>query len=928
MFATVNAASAARVEQTMSSSAIHRQRDVRIPFLQQRSATRYDRAMIVTIRLWMLSAACVVLIGANFAHAQTIANPGFERGAEGWNWITSAAANYEIDKATKFAGEQSCRISNASKFQPDLYCRIFQTVGGLKANTAYRIGCWVKAKDAGIAWLGGGPGWTWHVPFPRGTFNWQHIESEYITRAGETSLEIMVVDESETKSLWLDDFSVVEDAERTKELLAERERKKKETAEKLARLPGEDAAHLARIRKLLAGKSEVANDSYVRSGLAIAERFLHRLESHPKQSDEFSVLQAEEVSEVLDETERFINDTIAGKRKAIASIPSPGIGRPTLHDGALWIKDANNERLFYYVGFGHFNQIFVDLPFFQTIGATLVQDARVGPSGLNEDGSFNDSAKTTLADIHRAGQFGIHVDYLASPHYLPKWLLDQAKDLPNGNPHWLNFQIDHPAARKIIQQWLEKMCDALKTEPALLSICLSNEPAYEQGGREQYSRSMYEEFLKKQHGTIDALNTLYGTKYDSFAKVAVAGKDWPADVGAQRAFYDWCVFNQQHWADFHQWMNDIVKKHAPDVLTHAKTMVFYTMDRDRLKYGVDPELFCRATDMAGCDPEAFFGGENYAYDWQNQEFWYDLLHSFRGQAVFNSENHIIPDGSGPTHIPGDHTYCVYWQGALHHQGATTTWVWEDTGHPSFAGSIFFRPANIFGASRAVMDLARFAPQVRAIESEPARVAILYSMTSAIWDANYKPAAISAYTALNFMGEPITFISEWQLAEGSAAKVDYVIVPQATHVKDATVKKLAELAARGVKIITVGDGCLSFDQYHSPRDVPATLTQANVAWINDEQIFAKLLRAELTRQQMRFRDVLVAGTSERAWGVEYRVNDADGTSLVSIVNLLPREQTVELKWASRSALDLLSGQTIDLKKIALKPMSPMLLSIPH
>jgi hypothetical protein len=888
---------------------------------------RADRIVANGARIAITLALVLIPI---IAHAQTtqptITNAGFEQGANGWGWITSAAATYEIDKSTKFAGQQSLRITSSSNFQPDRYCRMSQTIGGLHENTAYRVGCWVKAKDAGIAWLGGGPGWTWRVPFPRGSFNWQHIESEYVTHAGETSLEIMVVVESETESLWLDDFSIVEDRDRTSALLAERERAKQQTAEKLARLPRQRSAQLARVKKLLDGNPQLAKDPYVRSGIVIAERFLHRLEGKPKQSDEFSVLQAEEVGEVLDFVERLIADTRAGRRQAVAPAPLPGSDRPTLRDGALWVKDGNGERPFYFVGFGHFNQIFVDLPFFQKIGATLVQDGRVGPSGMNEDGSFTDAAKQTIEDIHRAGKFGIRVDWLASPHYFPKWALEQAKDLPNGNPHWLNFQIDHPMARKVIQQWLEKMTETLKNEPSLLSICLSNEPAYEQGGREPYSRPMYEEFLKMRHGTIEKLNELYGTKYDSFAKVAVAGKDWPTDVGAQRAFFDWCTFNQEHWADFHGWMNEIVKQHAPQIPTHAKTMVFYSMDRDRLKYGVDPELFCRATDIAGCDPHAFFGGEQYAYDWQNQEFWYDLLHSFRGQAVFNSENHIIPDGTGPSHIPADHTYSIYWQGALHHQAATTTWVWEDTGHPSFAGSIFFRPANIFGASRAMLDLARFAPQVRAIESEPPRIAILYSMTSAIWDANYKPAAISAYTALNFMGEPITFVSERQLAEGSAAKVQYVIVPQATHVKDATAKKLAELAASGVKILTVGENCLAFDEYHRPREVPPALATANVAWINDEQIFAKLLRSELARQQMTFRDVLVAGSSERAWGVEYRVHNAGGTSLISLVNLLPREQTVELKWISGSALDLLSGQTIDVKKIALKPMSPMLLSI--
>jgi hypothetical protein len=61
----------------------------------------------------------------------------------------------------------------------------------------------------------------------------------------------------------------------------------------------------------------------------------------------------------------------------------------------------------------------------------------------------------------------------------------------------------------------------------------------------------------------------------------------------------------------------------------------------------------------------------YAYDWFGNEFFYDLLHSFRGQSVFNSENHSIPDGASPYHIPMSDTRSVLWQGGLHHQGSTT-----------------------------------------------------------------------------------------------------------------------------------------------------------------------------------------------------------------------------------------------------------------
>ena len=99
---------------------------------------------------------------------------------------------------------------------------------------------------------------------------------------------------------------------------------------------------------------------------------------------------------------------------------------------------------------------------------------------------------------------------------------------------------------------------------------------------------------------------------------------------------------------------------------------------------------------------------------------------FAARAVFNSENHLSTDGSGPAHVPMNHTRSVLWQGGLHHQGSTTIWVWEMSTDPSLSGNIYFRPANIFGAGRAMLDLNRLAPEVTAINHARPRVALLYS----------------------------------------------------------------------------------------------------------------------------------------------------------------------------------------------------------
>ena len=73
------------------------------------------------------------------------------------------------------------------------------------------------------------------------------------------------------------------------------------------------------------------------------------------------------------------------------------------------------------------------------------------------------------------------------------------------------------------------------------------------------------------------------------------------------------------------------------------------------------------------------------------------------------------------------------------------------------------------------------------------IAILYTRNSLYWQKdNYPRIVKAAYTALTFLGEPVTFVTERQLAEGTAAPVRAIILPQAKHVAAATVAALGAL----------------------------------------------------------------------------------------------------------------------------------------
>ena len=57
---------------------------------------------------------------------------------------------------------------------------------------------------------------------------------------------------------------------------------------------------------------------------------------------------------------------------------------------------------------------------------------------------------------------------------------------------------------------------------------------------------------------VASINSLYGTKYAAFDEVSVPNGEGKT-IGEYRAYYDWCNFNAQHFADWFRWMNGIVK---------------------------------------------------------------------------------------------------------------------------------------------------------------------------------------------------------------------------------------------------------------------------------------------------------------------------------------------------------------------------------
>ena len=153
--------------------------------------------------------------------ASLVKNGSFEAAMDQWGFqVISAKADGGLDSTQHHTGKNSFRMHFESEEAANVYARVGQDLHGLKPETAYRISCWVKGKNVGGVWIGGGPGWAFREHFPTGTYDWKKVTTYYLTSPGETFFPLMIIAESVTDQVWVDDVEFVEDPAKTVEMKA------------------------------------------------------------------------------------------------------------------------------------------------------------------------------------------------------------------------------------------------------------------------------------------------------------------------------------------------------------------------------------------------------------------------------------------------------------------------------------------------------------------------------------------------------------------------------------------------------------------------------------------------------------------------------------------------------------------------------------
>jgi len=129
-----------------------------------------------------------------------------------WRWDKrNTDATMTVDTTRARSGRQSVKLTNPTPFGPHVYAQLLYAEPlPVEPDTTYTVSGYAMVASPGVAWVGGAEGWRARAQFPRTDTGgkWVRVHTTFTTGPNETEVRIMVITESPTGGLWVDDVKL------------------------------------------------------------------------------------------------------------------------------------------------------------------------------------------------------------------------------------------------------------------------------------------------------------------------------------------------------------------------------------------------------------------------------------------------------------------------------------------------------------------------------------------------------------------------------------------------------------------------------------------------------------------------------------------------------------------------------------------------
>jgi hypothetical protein len=318
----------------------------------------------------------------------------------------------------------------------------------------------------------------------------------------------------------------------------------------------------------------------------------------------------------------------------------PGLATAGLaiRQGYFW--DTDRQEVFLPHGFAYqtwnppvfatqtFAEVDYDLEAMQQAHANSLRVELVWESVEPREGVYRWDQADHL--VKKAEQLGLKLFILIGYQYPPSWFAAQypeamARTVSGPSP-LLNYS--HPRAREAFARFIAAVCERYKASPAIGGWILGNEFAFydlwenapiksQVGYDEQISLPSFRAFLARSYeGSIERLNTAWGTNFQDFAEVPMA-RTYPEDRADHQAirnsgYHDLIQWRKSTIADFLAAGAKAAKDAAPDQLISYSLVAGIFNGLDPNFTAEDPQTITERCRAAGA-PLDFISLNLYAW---------------------------------------------------------------------------------------------------------------------------------------------------------------------------------------------------------------------------------------------------------------------------------------------------------------------------
>jgi hypothetical protein len=425
---------------------------------------------------------------------------------------------------------------------------------------------------------------------------------------------------------------------------------------------------------------------------------------------------------------------------------------------------------------------------------------------------------------------------------------------------------------------------------------------------EKHHRQTFLDHLASSYESVEELNELYGSKYDSLE--AIPFPDGLPENPAMK--YDYTRVRQIMIANELAWAADKIRSLDPGaavtgypyVWTFREAAAYY-------EHAIDPELDADCMDIVSCDTSGSYMDERYAMStitWMAG--YYSLMESIAGdRPLFDGEFHYA---NRRKIYPDNWSRSIYFHAYMHGLNGSYSWVWHRSARIDAA--LLFDANVLLGSGRASLDLQRVAEEVCAFQDRPVDIVLLYSNASSPHSRRRDDMVLSQKTqtdrifeGLYFEGLKVGYVTERMLQQGDYDSSIPLIIPNCSHVPKPTREALLRFAESGGRILMVGDSLLYTPQGADYPAFPELDTVANMAAFAsaDEAREAVVPYLRALGVEAPNRPAIENGKPFPT--VEWRcAKGPDGRDLMYLHNLGHDTAAVALPAGFRGATDLLTG----------------------